>query len=96
MFGVVPVRQRIETVIDHRQGIAQVLLAVCTPCQIGEVGRDAGIFGREIMFVERNALDGECWRFIHGYDFQVPECERSSAGQLRRLSRSHRNLDVFD
>ncbi|MOA56480.1 hypothetical protein D3C78_1804690 [compost metagenome] len=96
MFGVVPVRQRIETVIDHRQGIAQVLLAVCTPGQIGEVGRDASVFGGVIMFVERNALDGECWRFIHGDGFQMPECEQLSAGQLRRLSRSHRNLDVFD
>ena len=48
------------------------------------------------MFVERNALDGECWRFIHGDGFQMPECEQLSAGQLRRLSRSHRNLDVFD
>ncbi|MNW03343.1 hypothetical protein D3C71_1992650 [compost metagenome] len=52
-------RQSVEAVVDHRQGVAQVFLATRTSRQVGEVGRDTRVFGGLVMFVETNALDGK-------------------------------------
>ncbi|KJX86374.1 hypothetical protein SY94_3826 [Agrobacterium tumefaciens] len=43
-FRVIPMRQCVETIVDHPQGIAQVLLTVLSPSQIGEVGRNTRVF----------------------------------------------------
>ncbi|ERO63654.1 hypothetical protein P308_27770 [Pseudomonas piscis] len=56
-LGVIPVRQGIETVIYHSQGIAQVLLATITPGQVSEIGSDPCIFGGLIVLVKRNAFN---------------------------------------
>ncbi len=64
-FWIVPMRQGIETIVDHPQGIAQVLLAVITPRQIGKVRREARRVRREIVLVETNAFDIEVELFGH-------------------------------
>ena len=64
-LGVVPVRQGVEAVVDHRQGIAQVLLAPLPTRQVGEVGGGARVLGRAIIFVEPHALDIECEIVTH-------------------------------
>ncbi|MNE26363.1 hypothetical protein D3C80_1197250 [compost metagenome] len=63
-FGVIPMRQGVEAVIYHPQGAAQVLLPARAPRQVGEVSRNAGVFGRVIVLVEANALDGKLEVFI--------------------------------
>lgn len=55
-FGVVPMRQCVEPVVNHPQGIAQVFLTVLAPGQIGEIGRDTRAVRGTIILIETNAL----------------------------------------
>ncbi len=58
-FGVIPLRQGIEPVVDHLQGVTEVLTATIASGQIGKIGGDARILRGKIILVKRNALDRE-------------------------------------
>lgn len=58
-LGVIPMRQGIEPVVDHPQGVAEVLTTTIASGQIGKIGGDARVFRRKIILVKRNALDSE-------------------------------------
>ncbi len=72
-------RQRIEAVVDHPQGFAQVVLAVGASCQVGEIGGEAGCLRGPVVLVERNALDAELERGVRG-DRPTIETLRSTSG----------------
>lgn len=55
-FGIIPIRYRVEAVVDHPNGVAQVILPAIAPRQIRKVRRDASIIGGEIIFVEAGAV----------------------------------------
>ncbi len=63
---VVPVGQGVETPVDHRQGIAQVLLAVFSAGQVGEVRRGARSRAGRVVLVESGGADTEGERVCHG------------------------------
>lgn len=52
-------REGVEAAIDHPQDIAQVLLPLFAPGQIGEISGDARMFRRTIILVEGYARDCE-------------------------------------
>ena len=56
---VVPMRQVIETVVDHLQRSAQVLLPALTTRQVGEIGGQARAVCRLVVLIEPNALEAE-------------------------------------
>jgi hypothetical protein len=67
-------RQGIKPVVNHPQGVAQVLLALLPSGQIGKIGGNARIVRWLIIFIETNALDGKCEFFVHsGLCFLIPE-----------------------
>ena len=51
--------QRVEAIVDHLQGPAQILPPALTPGEIGEVGGQAGVAQRLVVLVEPGLLDGE-------------------------------------
>jgi len=65
-FGVVPMRQVVEPLVDHPQRVAQVFLAAFAPGQVGEVGGDARVVRGTIVFIKRKALDAEGEIVAHG------------------------------
>lgn len=60
-------RQGIETIVYHAEGVAQVLLATCPSGQIGEIGGDARIIRGTIILIEINTLDGKREISAHCY-----------------------------
>lgn len=52
-------RQRIEAVVNHLQGVAQVLLPAGAPGEVGKVGGDACAVRGLVMLVEANAAEVE-------------------------------------
>ncbi|MNE91701.1 hypothetical protein D3C80_1893450 [compost metagenome] len=58
-------RQGIETIVNHPQGVAQILLTALSSRQIGKVGCDARVVRGAIVFIEANALDGKCKFIAH-------------------------------
>lgn len=63
--GIVPMRQVIETVVDHLQGFAQVLLAALSTRQIGEICGEASSVQWLIAFIESDAIEAECEVLAH-------------------------------
>ena len=57
---IVARRQGIEAVIDHFDGVAQILLTTFTSCQVGKVGGQTCIVRRTIVFIKADALDRKC------------------------------------
>src|SRR5690606_12398591 len=62
---IIPVRQGVEAIVNHGQGIAQVFLAVLSSGQVREVGGDSCIAGGATVFVDASSLDGECQFYVH-------------------------------
>lgn len=58
-LGVIPMRQGVEPVVDHPQGVAEVLPTTIASGQISKIGGDACILRGKIILVKRNALDSE-------------------------------------
>ena len=81
-LGVVPVGQRIESVVDHVQRAAQVLLTALTTRQVGEVGGQAGVFRRNVVLVEAQTVDAETEFVAHGVH---PDPERENSLCRRHL-----------
>src|SRR5690554_317682 len=68
-------RQAIEAVINHLQGVAQIILAVFSPGQIGKICRETGRICRPIILIKGNAVNGIkefCFHFVC-----CPESEHS-------------------
>src|SRR5690554_2131497 len=64
-FWIIPVRQGVEAIINHRQDIAQILLTTLASRQVGKVGSKARTVGRAVVFVETSDLDIESKLFTH-------------------------------
>src|SRR5690554_218019 len=64
-FRIIPVRQGVEAIINHRQDIAQIFLATFASRQVGKVGSKACTVGRAVVFVETSDLDIESKLFTH-------------------------------
>ncbi len=62
---VVPMREVIETVVDHLQRSAQVLLPALSTRQVGEIGGEAGAVRRQIVLIETDALEAIGKVFAH-------------------------------
>ncbi len=58
--------QRVEAVINHPQGVAQILLAIFTTRQVGEIGCYPRAVGGVVMLIKGNAFDGKLKLGIHG------------------------------
>src|SRR5690554_1663616 len=64
-FRIIPVRQGVEAIIDHDQGITQILLTMLASRQVGKVSSKARTVGRAVVFVETSAIDLEYKLFTH-------------------------------
>ena len=58
-------RQIIETIVNHLQRIAQILLAALASRQIRKVGCDARLRRWLIVFIETNTLNRKCKLITH-------------------------------
>src|SRR5690606_16271758 len=58
-FRIVPVRQSIETIVAHLQGVAQIFLAVLASGQMGKVCRDACVARGAVILIKTNAPEAE-------------------------------------
>ena len=65
--GVVPMRQVVETVVDHLHRSAQVLLPTLSTCQIGKISRQSGTVRRDIVLIETDALEAISKICVHDY-----------------------------
>lgn len=56
---VIPMRQRVETIVNHSQGVTEVVLAVLSSGQISKIRRDTRIVQRVIVLIKTMAHDAE-------------------------------------
>ena len=54
---IIPLHQVIKAIINHCQRIAQVLLTVFAPRQVGKIGGNTRIFRRVIVFIKTTTFN---------------------------------------
>ena len=78
--------QRVEAIIDHPQGVSQILLAAFAPGQIGEIGGDPRRVSRPVILIKGDGLDREGKAAV-GHD-RYPTCMCRAGGPKGERARN--------